>query len=497
MSAMNNAPVSGASLDLKKTCYFILAIVALLIIYFLPTPEPIERNGELLYLTSDGKTIIGILVFALILWITEAIPFAVTGLLLPILIYALGVENFKEVVRIGFGNDVLLFLMGAMGLSSAMTASGLAKRIMLTILSKVGRRTDYIVLAFIATGTCLSMWITDMAVAAMLLPLGVSILKDANCEPLKSNFGRSLMIGIVWGALIGGTATPAGCGPNILAIEYIRTLANIDISFFDWMVIGIPGAMIMVPLGWIAIIKIFPPEFKEIPSSLETIHQSLHDLGSLTRKEKNTIVVFITMVTFWVFGSHIEDLTGFATSANFVGICGFTLLFLPGLRVFENWKEAASHIDWGGLVLIAGGISAGVLLSRTGSASWIASVLLSDIAAFNPIMQVMLIITLVEGLKIFLSSNNVTGAIIIPLIIALALDLNIHAWVLTGPAAIASSMGFLMVTSTPTNIIPYSAGYFSIQDFAKAGVVMTIIAILSVTASVAIFGRFGQLNIWG
>lgn len=119
-----------------------------------------------------------------------------------------------------------------------MTSSGLARRFMLWMLTKVGRRTDHIVLAFIAIGALLSMWVTDMAVAAMLLPLGVSILKNSGCKPLESNFGRALMIGIVYGALIGGTATPAGCGPNVIAMQYVRDIAHLDVTFAQWMIVG-------------------------------------------------------------------------------------------------------------------------------------------------------------------------------------------------------------------------------------------------------------------
>lgn len=172
---------------------------------------------------------------------TEAIPFPATSLCLIVFLHILGVASFDKLVTLGFGNNVLLFLMGAMGLSAAMTSSGLARRFMLWMLTKVGRRTDRIVLAFIAIGTMTSMWVTDMAVAAMLLPLGVSILESSGCKPLQSNFGRALMIGIVWGALIGGTATPAGCGPNVLAMQYVRDMAHMDVSFAQWMAVASPA----------------------------------------------------------------------------------------------------------------------------------------------------------------------------------------------------------------------------------------------------------------
>ena len=192
----------------RKTFFFLLGIAVMLIVIALPSPSPFYKGEEAIPLTANAKIVMAVLCFAVIQWMTEAIPFPATSLCLIVFLHILGVASFDKLVTLGFGNNVLLFLMGAMGLSAAMTSSGLARRFMLWMLTKVGRRTDRIVLAFIAIGTMTSMWVTDMAVAAMLLPLGVSILESSGCKPLQSNFGRALMIGIVWGALIGGPAPP-------------------------------------------------------------------------------------------------------------------------------------------------------------------------------------------------------------------------------------------------------------------------------------------------
>lgn len=333
----------------RKTFFFLLGIAVMLIVIALPSPSPFYKGEEAIPLTANAKIVMAVLCFAVIQWMTEAIPFPATSLCLIVFLHILGVASFDKLVTLGFGNNVLLFLMGAMGLSAAMTSSGLARRFMLWMLTKVGRRTDRIVLAFIAIGTMTSMWVTDMAVAAMLLPLGVSILESSGCKPLQSNFGRALMIGIVWGALIGGTATPAGCGPNVLAMQYVRDMAHMDVSFAQWMAVGVPGAMIMVPLGWFCLMKLFPPEFREIPTSLESIRAELNALGGLNTKEIRTLVVFLTMVTLWLGGSNLEPYIGFKAPEGFVALLGFVLLFVPGLRVFDDWKVAAKSIDWAGL----------------------------------------------------------------------------------------------------------------------------------------------------
>jgi len=496
----NNAPGVGVrppyEFNMKKALIFLLAIVVMLIVYKLPLPAPFYKGTEAIPLTFAGKAVFAALMYAVILWMTEAIPFPATALSLLIILHLMGVSTFKQMVQSGLGNSVILFLMGAIGLSAALTVSGLAKRMMLIVLSKVGTRTDHIVFAFILIGTLTSMWVTDMAVAAMLLPLGVSILQQSGCKPLESNFGKALMIGIVYGALIGGTATPAGCGPNILAIDYVRKLAHINVTFPQWMAVGVPGALMMAPAGWFILMKIFPPEMKNVPINLDSIKQESKDLGPFSRKEKNTLIVFIIAVFLWLTGPLLKSKFGLDIPEDYVALLAFVLLFIPGLRVFDSWKDAQNQIDWGGLMLIAGGISAGMLLADTGAARFIAWGALSGIGELHPILRVVAVIVLVEVLKVFFSSNSVTGAVVIPLVIALALDLGMNPWVVAGPAGIATSMAFIMVTSSPTNVIPYSAGYFTIREFAKAGVFMTIAGILAVTISVTIFGRFAGMNIF-
>lgn len=481
--------------SLKNALIFAAAVIIMLIIYKLPTPPSFYKGAEEIPLTMEGKAVLAALVYAVILWMTEAIPFPVTGLSLMVILTFMKIASFKELVKIGLGSHVILFLLGAIGISGALTVSGFARRVMLIVLSKVGTRTDRIVFAFMAIGVALSMWVTDMAVAAMLLPLGVSILRSAGCNPLESNFGRALMIGIVWGALFGGTATPAGCGPNILAMGFVKELAGVTVTFPQWMAVGVPGALMMLPVGWFILMKIFPPEIKELPVKPENIKRELKELGPLTRKEINTLIIFSITVSLWLFGPLLKKI-GFNLSDSGVALLGFLLLFIPGLRVFDNWKDAQKEIDWGGLMLIAGGISAGLMLAETGAARYAAWGMLSGIGNLHPLLRVAAVILMVEILKIFFSSNSVTGAVVMPLIIMLAIDLGMPPWVVAGPAGIATSMAFIMVTSSPTNVIPYSSGYFSIPDFAKAGIFMTIAGITIVTISVAIFGRFAGMNIW-
>lgn len=486
-------PVKGK--DTKyKIIVIILAVAILAGITMLPLPSPIEISGEEIPLTWGGKAVMAMLVFAIILWVTEVIPFSVTALLVMILIPAFGLETFEETIRLGFGNPIIAFFIGVLMLSSAFTRSGLGKRLSLFILRVMGTKTSMVILGFLIFGALLSMWITDMAVAAILMPLGVSILRECNLKPLQSNFGRALMISCAWGPLFGGIATPAGCGPNILTISFLKELANIDINFLDWMILGFPAAMLMIPMGWLILLKFFPPEIKNVPFKREDILKDIKELGSFTAKEKWTTAIFLTTITLWVGTPLIKSLSGGAIDLPMqaVALAGGLLLFLPGIEII-NWTQARKDIDWGGIVLICAGISLGMVVYGTGAARWLAWVFLSPVVELPTFIMVILIVLIVAGLHLAFSSNTVTGTIIIPLLIALALDLGINPWLITAPAAFTASLAFILVTETPTNVIPYSSGYFSIKDMAKAGIVMTFAASLAVAVSIMLFGNLSGL----
>lgn len=473
-----------------KITFIGLAILLLAAVILLPLPEPLEISGETVPLTWEGKAVMGLLVFAIVLWVTEVIPFSITALTVMILIPVFGLESFEETIKLGFGNPIIAFFIGVLMLSSAFTRSGLGKRLSLLILRVMGTRTSMVILGFLLFGSLLSMWITDMAVAAILMPLGVSILKQCNLKPLQSNFGRALMISCAWGPLFGGIATPAGCGPNILTISFLSELASIDISFLDWMSIGFPAAMLMIPFGWLILTKFFPPEIKNVPFSGDEIRKDLRELGSFSHREKWTTAIFLITILLWVTSPLIKSLSGGAVDLPMqaVALAGGLLLFIPGIEII-NWPQAKNDIDWGGIVLICAGISLGLVVYATGAARWLAWLFFEPVVQLPTFLMVVLIVIIVSILHLAFSSNTVTGTIIIPLLIALALDLNINPWLITAPAAFTSSLAFILVTETPTNVIPYSSGYFAIKDMAKAGIVMTLAAALAVGISITIFGN--------
>ena len=485
---MSMSPVTESNVftsEWSRVWTVVVAVFIMLGINALPEPEPITRGGELISLTANGKTCLAVLVFAITLWVTEAIPFPVTSLFVLLLIPTLGVADYTTVIEAGFGNPLVTFFLGVLLLSVGFTQSGLGNRLVLHVLQIVGTRTDRVLLGFLVVGALLSMWITDMAVAALLLPLGVDVLRGAQLKPRESNFGRALMIACAFGPLIGGIGTPAGTGSNLAALGYLRDLADLEITFLEWMTYGVPASLLMLPVAWWLLLRLFPPEIQRLPIGESQVIERIRALGSLNRRELWTLVVFSLTIVVWLTTPFLAQVSDgrIDPPLQAVGLCGGLLLFLPGLRVLR-WKEAQRDMDWGGIILIVGGLSLGVMVFETGAARWLAQIMLGHLALVPTLLQPFVIVLLVSALHLLFSSNTVTGIIVMPLLIALAQDLNLDVWIIVAPAAFTSSLAFILVTESPTNVLPYSSGYFSIRDMAKVGVPMTLAAAVCVTLSV-------------
>src|SRR5258705_9588527 len=259
----------------RRLLIFLGAVGLLMAIYALPTPPPLERGGNVIPLTAAGKICLAIMAFAVTLWVTEALPFAATSLLVVLLIPAFGVADFRTVVRGSFGDPVIVFFIGVLILAAGFTRSGLGTRLTYLVLLRVGTRTDRVVLGFLVVGTLISMWITDIAVAAMLLPLGVGLLTDAGLRAGQSNFGRALMIACAFGPLIGGIATPAGTAANLVAIAQLKQLAHVDVSFARWMLLGVPASLLMIPFALQILLWLLPPELDRLPIATNDIPAQL------------------------------------------------------------------------------------------------------------------------------------------------------------------------------------------------------------------------------
>lgn len=474
------------SKSLKQRSIYIIIGIFILLFGVLPFPSAsVEAGGTAL--SREGRISLCILLFCLFLWITEPIPFHITGLFGILLTALFKIASFKDAVKTGFGSDTVIFFLGVLILSEFMSKSGLGKRISMFILSLTGNRTSYILLGFLTVGTILSMWVTDMAVAAMLTPLACAMLKEEGLEPLKSNFGKSLMISCAWGPIVGGIGTPAGAGPNQLAIGFIQDMLGEEITFLQWMVYGIPCALVLILPTWFVLLKCFPPEIRTLSKSNEDLKEEFKCLPKMSKDEISTCFIFLFTIFCWVCSSRLEKILGISIPTSLPALLGACLLFLPGLSRF-TWKDINENISWSGIILIATGITVGMELYNTGAAEWLSNILLGRISELQPILMIFVLIIVISILKVGLSSNTVTATVIIPIVIVMIQSFHLPVMGVLIPASLTLSLAFILVTSTPTSVIPYSTGYFSIPDMAKAGVILTLISSVIMTICIYLIG---------
>lgn len=480
-----------AGSNITKLIWVLVAAILLAVVVLAPLPDSI-LNLDGAQLTQQGRVVLGVLFFCLLLWIAEPIPFHIAGLVGMILLALLKAESFVNVVKLGFGNDTVLFFIGVLAISAAITKSGLGRRISMMILRLTGNKTSHIILGFLIAGALIGMWITTLAAAAMLMPLARSIAEEEHLEPGKSRFGKALFIAVAWGSLIGGAGSPAGGGANNLAIGFVRDMLGTEITFAGWMLYGVPCMLLLILPAWWILMAFFKPEIKQIRRSSEDLRSEYATLPKMTHNERSTMIIFLLTVVLWLVSKPLGDWIGVKIPTSLPAVLGACLFFLPGVTDIK-WKDVESDISWSGILLIASGISLGMLVYQSGAAQWLAMLLLGNIGTLPVLVQIISVILIVSILKLGLSSNTVTATVVIPIMIAVASQLGLSPLGIVMPAAMTLNIAFILVTSTPTSVIPYSTGYFSIADMAKSGAIMTLCAAPIMTGAIFIVGKLAGI----
>jgi len=365
------------SADVKKGLILVCAALVMLVTAAVELPAGFREAGTVV-LSRAGQRSLAVLLFTLILWLTEAVPFHVTGLLGVFFLAVLKVGSFSEIVAAGFGNDIVVFFIGVLTLSTFITKAGLGNRISVFLLSKTGNRTS----------TILRIPLTLLA--AMLMPLAVAVLREEGLKPLESRFGKALMISTAWGPIIGGIMAPSGAGPNPLAIGFLKEMAGIEVSFIEWMSYGVPAGLMLLFPTWLVLLLFFRPEITHLKKSREELKAEYRELAKMDREEKVTTVLFVLTVLLWLVTPLLERMLGIGIPISMPVLLSSSLFFFPkGSRI--SWREVEREIPWSSILLIVSGISIGMFLFRSGAAEWLAVSVLGGIGSAGPFVRVFFI----------------------------------------------------------------------------------------------------------
>ena len=473
----------------KKSVGFFIGIIASLIVLFLP-----ESDG----LSPEAKRAAAIFVLMGIWWATEAVPIAITALIPLVFFPLLGVASIEATAAPYANKNIFLFL-GGFFLSLAIQKCNLHKRIALTILKFTGTRGKSIIAGFMVSSCLLSMWIMNTSTTIMLLPIGLAIItvvKESMTELSeleKLNFQVALLLGIAYAANIGGIATLIGTAPNMALNGFMEEQYNVSISFLDWMKVGVPVSLTLLPLAWLSLTRLsFPVNFQTSEQTQATIINMRHSLGEIKTSEKRVLFIFLFTAFLWVTRGQINNIPGLEglSDPGIAMLCGLALFLTPSGSTSENlleWKDAERGVPWGVLLLFGGGLSLAAAAQSTGLAAWIGGLM--------PVgLSIVLLVFMFTTLIIFLTeltSNLATTATFLPIVAIIATQFGFDPILLTASIAIAASCAFMLPVATPPNAIVFGSELIKVPQMMRAGIVLNVISIVIVSlASIYLVPKF-------
>jgi sodium-dependent dicarboxylate transporter 2/3/5 len=404
---------------------------------------------------------LGILAMAAVLWISEVIPLAVTGILIMVLQPLLTKMEPSQVFS-NFGNKAVFFIIGSFMLATAIEKHGLHKRIALKILSWFGKGPKIFLFGTLFVGAMLSLIMQEHAVAILLLPVFMHILVSLRLTPKVSNFGIATMIALIFGTSIGSWGTLLGGARNPLTLGFLENLGY-EITFLEWMKMALPMVFLALPFAWLVLITFFPPEIDDIEIARKEIEKDVTSMGAMGGEEKKILVIYISMVILWIFMSH-------QIGVAVIALIGVVLMFI--FRVVD-WIDVEKGVQWGIILLYGGAITMGIGLQETGAAEWLAHNILSTVGGNAYAALAALII--VGFLLTNLMSNTAAVAFLLPLGIGVSEAVGLSPLVTSFAIALSGGGAFMLIISTPGAAISYSSGYFSSKHLLKAGFVTSVI----------------------
>ena len=466
----------------KSKVGFLVGLISAIIILILPDIES---------LPEEGKKAAAVFVWMAVWWATEAVPIAITALIPLVFFPLLGVSSIEATAAPYANKNIFLFL-GGFFLSIAIQKCNLHKRMALTVLKFTGTRGKSIIGGFMLSSCILSMWIMNTSTTIMLLPIGLAIITVINesmdeLSPAdKINFQVALLLGIAYAANIGGIATLIGTAPNMALNGFMEEQYNVSISFVDWMKVGVPVSLTLLPLAWFTLTRMsFPVSFQSSKKTQEIITNMKSELGEIKTSELKVLTIFLLTATLWITRDIINDIPGLEglSDPGIAMLCGLMLFLTPSKSTNQNlleWKDAQEGVPWGVLLLFGGGLSLAAAAQSTGLSAWIGNMMPLGLSmALLVLMFTALIIFLTE-----LTSNLATTATFLPIVAIIAAQFGFDPLILTASVAIAASCAFMLPVATPPNAIVFGSELIKVPQMVRAGIVINLIAIVVVTLAV-------------
>ena len=451
-------------------------------------------------LSDTGWTTAAIGVLMAVWWATEAVPIAVTALLPLVVFPLLGIASIQETAA-PYSNKVIYLFLGGFIVAFAMQRWDLHRRIALSVLQVVGGNGRSLIGGFMLASALISMWVMNTSTTMMLLPIAISIItvihKSVGSldDRARADFQYALLLGVAYGATIGGMATLVGTAPNAMLAAFMQDNHGIEIDFASWMMVGLPLSIVMLPLAWLALTRfVFQVDFETSGEGRAELKKMKDDLGNIKVPEIRVAIVFTTMALAWITRPLLAQVPGLAAlDDSGIAMAGAIALFLipsgdKSDPFLIRWRYA-EKLPWSVLILFGGGLTLASAVNRTGLAEWLGGNL--QAVGMLPLAIIVIAVTTLIVFLTELTSNIATTATFLPVIGAIAYKSGIDPIVLTVPVTFAASCAFMLPVATPPNAIVFGSGLLTIPKMVRAGMALNIIGIIIVSiAALTLAPRF-------
>lgn len=468
--AVQKAIEHPAQFGLRQKSGFVLGPALLLITLVFAPPDGLSEPG---WRTAGAAMLMAVW------WITEAVPIPVTALVPLALFPLLGLGSIKDVAA-PYANPLVFLFLGGFVIALAMQRWNLHRRLAVNLIGAMGTRPTRIVAGFLLSGALVSMWVSNTATALMMLPIAMSVvalLPDSERNKGgRNDFGTALMLAVAYGATTGGMATLIGTPPNALLAGFMSRVYGYEIGFAQWMLIGVPVAMVALPVvHWILTRVSFKLDTEEVPGMAALIASEKARLGRPGRGEISVAVIFALTALGWIFDPLIARHFPLVSDTT-VAIGGAVALFLVpvNLRHGEfvmNWS-ATKGLPWDVLILFGGGLSLASSIQGSGLSDYLGQ-LAGGLSGF-PVIIAVAIVCLGILLLTELTSNTATAATFLPIVAAIAISLGQNPLLFAVPAALAATCSYMMPVGTPPNAIVFGSGMVRLPQMARAGILMNL-----------------------
>lgn len=457
----------------------------------------LEKNIDVIYFSMavpfKAGVAIGLLVIIAGLWISEIVPTIVGAFLVPIVVVIAGISSTGEALQ-PFFDPVIALFFGGFIIAEALKKHNIDRRLALGIIGNAKFRPSTLILVLMSVSAFLSMWMSNTASAAVMIPIAIALvtqIERGGKEKNLSGFRKALILGIGYAASTGGIASIIGTPANPIAISGLADV-GVEISFLKWMGFGLPFVLIMLFIIWGYLLLVFKPKIsKESLSEAQIVFRDdLKKMGKMNKKQWITVAIFIFTIVLWLMATPLKNWTNgvIAISSGIVALIAVVLIF--GFNLLE--VKDVKNVNWNALFLFGGGLSLGDALVATGIGDWIASKM--GIIEGKHFIVIALIVGGVSLLVTAVASNTASAAMLIPLVIPIAISLQIDPTLLALIVAMGSSIDYALVFGTPPTMISYSTGYFSVKEIFRVGSILDIVGIIVLsTVSVFLWIAFGLI----